>query len=285
METKLLIIFLVLALFFPLVEAQTVLNPGQTTFSVTSILVSPIQLQGNPSYLNIYWNASYVGMGTGSIGTNCYLNCNPKINDCSYAQQCSYTGSATNGACTILSPVYNYYADNTVICKFFDPSFPDLPFEPYPNKTFRPVAFNVWFSPVSAVVGKEFNLQINVKNTGLFDDSYRISVTTPNPNILLIDPLTAQTSVGPLKGDSYLNTPETGFSWAKITVLADSPCVCISVSSVAKSDVSGSYDIDSTSCQPNCVQIKSKMASLPDFGLFGIIQIILLAAILILVKF
>jgi len=284
MKIKLLTIFLTLTLFFSLANAQIILKPGQTAFEVKSISVSEIQLLGNPSYLNVYWNASYIG-GTGNIGATCYLNCNPKLTDCSSAQQCNYTGPTGTAVCTILNPLYLYYDDNLVVCKFFDPAFPGIPYEPYPNKTFRPIKFNVWLSPVTATIGREFDLQINVKNIGLFDDSYSVTVTTPTPNILYLNPQTVQTSIGPLKGDSYLNTPETGFSYAKLTVLADEPCVCITVNSTARADILGNYNIDSTGCQPKCVQIKSKLASLPDFGLLGIVQIILLAGILALVKF
>jgi hypothetical protein len=284
MKTKTLIVFLALISLFPLVEAQTTLKPGQTTFTIKSILISAIQLQGNPSYLNVYWNASYIN-GTGTIGANCTLNCNPKAADCSSAQYCSYLGETGVGVCTIVNPTYKYHEDNSIVCKFLDPAFPNATYEPYPNKTFRPMSFNVWLSPATATIGAEFSLQINVKNTGLFDDSYNVTASTPTLNILSINPQTAQTSVGPLKGDSYLNSPETGFSYVKLTVLTDEPCVCIAVNSTTKADVIGSYAMDSTGCQTNCVQIKSKLASLPDFGLMGIMQIILLAGIVALAKF
>lgn len=145
--------------------------------------------------------------------------------------------------------------------------------------------FTVWLSPVSATIGQNFNLQVNVKNTGLFDDWYNVSMATPTPNILLIDEQTSNTYIGPLKGDSYLSSPEISFSYGTLTVLTDEPCVCISVNSTTKADFVGIYNMNSVGCSPNCVQIKSKMASLPDFGLLGIIQIFLFAAILILLKF
>jgi hypothetical protein len=289
MKAKMLIVFLALISLFPLVEAQTTLKPGQTTFSVQSILVSAIQLQGNPSYLNIYWNATYIG-GAGNIKTICYLNCNPKAADCSSAQNCSYTGPTGSAVCTIINPLYKYYEDNLAVCKFFNPAFPTTPYEPYPNKTFRPVAFNVWLSSATVVIGTPLDLQANVKNIGLFDDSYNVTVSTPTPNILWIDPQTAQTFVGPLKGDSYLSIPETGFSSAGLTVLTDDPCVCVTANSTARADVLGNYNMNVDCSDPakpylKCIKIKSKLASLPDFGLLGIIQIILLAAAVALLKF
>lgn len=287
MKTKLLIVFLALTLFFPLVNAQTVLEPGEKIFTVKSMIISALQLQGNYSttgsyYLNTYWNSSYI-VGTGDIGANCYLNCDPKTTDCSSAQNCSYEGPTGNAVCTIISPSYNFYGDNYVVCKFYDPATPSIPYEPYPNKTFRPVAFSVWLFSVTSTIGKEFSMQINVKNVGLFDDRYNITVSTPTPNILAIQNPGA--FVGPLKGDSYLNVPETGASFTRLTVLTDEPCVCITVNSTAKADVVGNYNMDSTSCSANCVKIQSKLASLPDFGFLGILQIILLAGILALLKF
>jgi hypothetical protein len=268
-------------------SGETVLKPANTTFTVKKSiqLIAGIQLQGIPSYLNVYWNATYVG-GTGNIGTKCYLNCNP-INDCSSAQNCAYSGQTGTSVCTIVNPSYNYYQDNFVACKFFDPSFPDIPYEPYPNKTFRPLSFNVWLSPATTTIGTPFSLQINVKNIGLFDDYYNVSVSTPNPNIISVDPLTANTTIGPLKGDSYLSVPETGFTFSNMRVLflTSNSCVCINVNSTTKPDILGIYNMNSVGCQPNCVQIKSSMASLPDFDWLGLIQIILLAAAIVYLKF
>jgi hypothetical protein len=287
MKTKLLAVFLALTLFFPLANAQTVLEPGEKVFTVKSMIISALQLQGNYSttgsyYLNIYWNSYYI-VGTGDIGAICYLNCNPKTADCSSAKNCSYLGPTGNAVCTIINPSYNFYGDNIVICKFYDPATPDIPYEPYPNKPFRPVAFSVWLFGVTSTIGKEFSLQTNVKNTGLFDDRYNVTVSTPTPNILAIQ--NPEAFVGPLKGDSYLNVPETGASYTRLTVLTDEPCVCITVNSTVKADIPGSYNMDSTGCPANCVKIKSKLASLPDFGFLGILQIILLAGILAYLNF
>lgn len=284
MKTRLLTIFFTLVLFFPLAQAQTlVLKPGQTTINFSSIVIGgdgTIHLKGTPSYLNVYWTANYI-VGSGNISVICFFNCITPACDSGPIQNCSYTGAPGDAACAIVNPSYYYDRDNAVVCKFFDPSDPTVPLTPFPNRTFMPVAFNVWLSPVSAVIGTEFSLKISVKNVGLFEDYYNASVSTPSPNILAIDNRTSNTYIGPLKGSSYLSTPETGFNYARLTVFTDEPCICITVNSTARSDVTGSYSIDNTGCQTNCVQIKSKLASLPDFGLLGIIQIILLAALLL----
>lgn len=111
---------------------QVPLKPGQTTFSVESIVISEVQLKGNYStsgsyYLNVYMNVSYIG-GSGDVQSICYLNCDP-TGDCSSAQQCSYEGPAAGTeACTILNPSYDFYQSNSVYCQFFNPKLPGIPY-------------------------------------------------------------------------------------------------------------------------------------------------------------
>jgi hypothetical protein len=280
-------------------SGETVLKPANTTFTVKQSiqLVAGIQLQGNTSYLNVYWNASYI-VGSGNIQVKCYMNCDP-TQTCSRDRNCTYDGAGGIGVCTIINPSYSYDQLNSVYCQFFNPLQPGIPYvdqstgKPYYRKDFKPVDFSIWLSPLTAVVGTPFDLQTNVKNNGLFDDSFNISVSAYPSNLISIDMSAANTTVGPLKGDSYLNVPETDFSLVKVKVQAvmDNSCICVNVYSTTRTGVLGNFNVDSTNCDQyndvnkKCVQVKSKISTLPDFGLLGIIQIILLAAAIVYLKF
>jgi hypothetical protein len=269
------VIVLSLLILIPLANAQTILEPGTTTFTTASIvLTGNISLQGTTQYLNIFWNASYSTGFVKDVNVTCYLNCDPETQPCSSAQKCNYLGLSGTGACTITTPSYGYYAANNVTCTFYDPQFPDIPYKPYPNRTFKPIDFEVILpSHIDATIGREITPQINMRNKGLLVDNYSVHVYTLSP-LLVIDPSTALVTVGPVNGISYPYQGEIGSSYVKMTLLAasSSPIVVfVEVNSTTKSDIfwTGS------------VEVLSKLSSLPDFSWSGIVQIIAIAAIVL----
>lgn len=273
---------LLLITFFSLIlvnsiKAQTVLNPGTVTFTTESIILTgDIQLHGTEKYLNIFWNASYSPFSTRDMGVACYLNCDPETQDCSFAQQCNYTGPTGIGGCAIINPSYRFYETNLVVCKFYDPRFPDIPYRPYPRRTFKPISFEVFVpSRADAVVGQEITVQVNIKNVGLLVDNYSVHVYTVSP-LLAIDPLTALVTIGPINGISYPYQGEIGSSYVKMTLLATSAnpiVVFVRVNSTTKPDIAwfGS------------VEITSRLSSLPDFSWFGIVQIMVIAVVILFI--
>ena len=116
-----------------LVEAQTPLPPGSTTFEVSSISLTPVDdytltkqeigLWGNKTYLLIAWNATYEKGLEREIRAICFLNCEDSSNltACQGKQNCSYSGLPGYAECSILFPKYFYNQSNSVTCHFYDP--------------------------------------------------------------------------------------------------------------------------------------------------------------------
>jgi len=257
-----------------------VLQPGQTEFTTDTILLPDglFQLEGNLNYLNVFWNAKYHSGNIRDIGVICYLNCNQEAQDCSAYQACSRLAYGSAG-CTIGSsadkPQYNVPLDGEdyVNCKFYDPLYPDVTVG-YFNRTFKPIYFDVFLYDVAVSVGQSFDLRINVKNGGLFTDSYNIKATVPEiyQNILKVADESKLFTIGPVYGESYLHTPETKEAFVKMmTLTTDLASVCIDVTSVAS---------PTTHAFSDCKQIKSSAVSMSDFDWFGVMQIILLSTVL-----
>jgi len=259
----------------------TVLKPGYTTFSVDSIGLTGrgIELQAaftqtGSSYLNVYWNSYFIGGSNASIGATCYLNCMAE-QDCSSAQQCSQTGLGP-AVCTILNPVYKFTEINNVSCRFFNSQYPLIVYKPYPYRTFYPIKFDVFYSPLTTTVGERSKLQVNVKNTGLFKDNYTVKVAGFSPaGTLEIDPSPIP-PIGPLTGDSYESTTQTGFTSINLrVVIAQDANICFTVNSTSKPGVNSFY---------GCAQVKSSFASLSDFNFLGVVWIMILSSALILIN-
>jgi hypothetical protein len=280
---KRLLLVLAFLLFVPFANAQTILKPGFTAFSIDSIALTGagIELQSifNPigtSYLNVYWNAYYIGGSNESIGATCYLNCISESQDCSSAKQCNYTGSQGPAVCAILDPNYDFIKPNNVTCKFFNPKYPTIEYKPYPNRTFYPIKFEVSYPSITTTVGQEAKLQINVRNIGLFTDNYTVNVTNYPSNLVAIDSKTLDSTVGPLTGYSYGSNPQTDSTYINLVVLASIEAeenICIIVNSTSKPSVN-SFS--------GCIPVRSSYASLSDFSFLGIIWIIILSSVLIL---
>ena len=306
---------LVLLVSLPLVFAQIVLPPAETSFTILSIVIEPppdddftgtsqiITLQGDLSYLRIGWKARYFDDSERNIGVKCYLNCpDPGSNidlNCAAFQKCEYLGLVGSRSCTVSNPNYQFNLPpgqfNTVACKFYDPLDPTIEYLPYPTRTFRPLDYSLSVSPVTATVNEPFIFPATVIPSGLIASTYTLNVTEiSDPNVLTID-----RNIG--------NTEELSYGQAGRFF----PNMVYLVSKSTTVQVLGNANLDPVTCtvDADCsylgdgkcvipesgsnrcwkrinVQLKSGFASLSEFDVFGFLQIMTLAsAVLFVIKF
>lgn len=288
---------------------QTPLNPGETTFDVPINIIplcdpgddftgecQNLALYGDLSYLNVKWNAYYSDNADKPIGIDCYLNCpNPdadiNTNCVDYKNStnyCSYQGPTGKGFCTIVKPSYLYNKTNNVTCNFYDPSVPEGKYLPYPNRTFKPIDFDVYSSLGGSVtVGETFVLPVNVRNHGLFVNNFTINVSVlVKSNLVYIENQVNQTDT--------LRYNKIGRIYPKVTFLSaekvnfkvltkpnTDPNTCSKSSDCTY--LGASVECVNSRCwKMNTVEITADISSLPEFNWTGLLQIIVLSAVVIL---
>lgn len=171
-------------------------------------------------------------------------------------------------------------------------------------KQFYPVKYKFWVSGVSATVGQPIDMPVYMQNLGLLQDSYTVNVTFTgqglNPNVIKIENDVSHVEQLPLL--------QTGKTSAKLTLLS-ATIRSVTLKIFVTSDSYANYNKNNPCSSPSdcsdpndlgrdvyeclsgkCVKsteviIKTGMASLPEFNWFGLLQIILLASILALIKF
>ena len=263
------------------------LQPGTVEFSISAIYMpsGEINFTGNTTHLNTYWEAYYYDGSQRDIGAVCFLNCDERYNStcpapwncsCPLIQNCSTLTPPGKGVCSIINPNYNspYNNTNFVGCRFSDPLFPTT--AGHINKTFVPIDFSVWFSSFTSIVGEEFNLPVNIKNQGLFTDTYSVNSSTNMPYIVNIN--TPNFSLQ-LHGDSFdphawqQTGPEVKQVYIKVTILdaskgPPSKNLCINVSSSLEPKFF-IYD---------CKSLEAQFKVLSELDLTGFLLIMLIAS-------
>lgn len=220
--------------------------------------VSKFEYYGDLDYFNVLW----------SIQT-----------DVKIAMECTLYGEATQkcipypyvqtsgeGACAVRNPMYEFGdsasgAENNISCKFYDVINPEI--LSWKNETFKPVAFGLFVTPVAITIGEPFSLPIQVKNLGLLTDNYTVEVTPLLPN------------VGVEQKYTYLKDVERGETVetrVRLAVLSLQPTPRIKVN--VTSSISG-FHIS------KIIEFEGGVASLPEFGLIGILQIMIIAALVV----
>jgi len=165
---------------------------------------------------------------------------------------------------------------------------------------FDPVKYRFWTNPISLSVGTPIDLPIYVQNLGRLPDTYNVTVAYSgqgtNPNRIAIGNSQSQTEL--------LYTDHIGKTTARLQLIsAISSSITLGIYVMSNNDATYntiSTCIDSSTCSylgtgftcfsGKCVKyteiiVGTGMASLPDFGWLGILQIILIASILVLLKF
>ncbi len=314
---KLILTFFLFVFLIPVALAQTELVEGNTTFEVPNIILTPIPcpgctqppedytqtsqtiiLYGDLAYLNVKWNARYSDNVERPMGIDCYLNCpNPDgdidTNCAIYktsTNYCSFVGNTGPRFCTIVRPDYLFKQINNITCKFYNPARLDIRYLPYPNRTFKPIDFQVFTERITGTVGKYLTLPVNIRSTGLIIETYTVNVSVANPDqagLVYIE--------YPVNITSRLKYAETGKVYPKVTFLSTEK-VNLKISAKSNTDpTTCSIDSDCSylgdgECignrcwKKNIIETSAQKASLPEFGLFGFLQIVFLAVVVFLIR-
>jgi hypothetical protein len=165
---------------------------------------------------------------------------------------------------------------------------------------FYPVSYKFWTNPISISIGNPIDLPIFVQNLGLLPDTYNVTVAYSgqgtNPNIIKIENSQSQTKllytneIDRTTSRLQLISSTTGSITLGIYVLSNNDAKYNPSSTCINSATCSYLGSDSTCFSGRCVKykeiiVKTGMASMPDFGWFGLLQIILIASILVLLKF
>jgi hypothetical protein len=170
-----------------------------------------------------------------------------------------------------------------VSCRIYDPLYPDLT-KGYLNASFVPIEFSVWaLKNYSSLVGEEFNFPVNIKNSGLFSDSYNVTIWVPSSSNNQIIIRTENFTTSEIHGDAFdphawqQTGPETKDYQIKMVVLDanSNPQVCVNVSSQQMLTQGGMT-------KKVCMEIKSNSKSMPELGLIQVLFIMLTSTIFIL---
>ncbi|MEM5879110.1 MAG: hypothetical protein QXU74_01280 [Candidatus Aenigmatarchaeota archaeon] len=257
--------------------AQTPLQPGETEFEIQPIFLrgEGIYLSGNSSYIAAYVQAYYPDFSYRKVGMDCFLN----GDEFSVVQNCSVQFYPERGVCSILFPQYLSLTEpNEMKCKIYDPEYP-LSTSMYVNRSFTPINFSVWFSDYSTLVGEEFNFPVNIKNSGLFTDTYNLTAWIMEGEALArINPATKSFLVE-LHGDAFdphtwnRTGTEVKQVYVKMMILDASSNLhaCINVIS----------SINPSSSSQSCITLKAQFRSLPEVNLLQFLLTIITAAIFI----
>jgi hypothetical protein len=267
---KILITLMILLFAIPsLASAKIILNQNSTTFNVNSMLFQYLPLIGNASYLNVLWSVKQLEPSQPNVGINC-----------------TYTGTATGdcvpkpfiqgpgyGGCVVFNPPYDYSLNklNKVSCFVY--LVPDLRFNATFNASFHPVAFiaSTSLSSLSITVGDQVQLRINVQNIGLFTDNYTVNISSPASYVYVSNPIA---STGLVPGNPFNQSAFTSTSITALAATTDTIRLTAYVNSA----------YPQIEPFPIPIVLKTGFASLPDFTILGIMQIIILAALILFLK-
>jgi hypothetical protein len=210
--------------------------------------------------------------GTSTLNITCGLNCDPEVS-CPSTQKCNNTQSPGDGSCSIggaTNPNYvfasgNSPVQNNVTCVARYVSDPTT--KKSINTTFKPIDFNVLLpGTMMATIGTPTEIKVEIRNSGLLTDGYNVSFDT---------------NAGAYVYPSKVNTDTT----YKNTSLAASSFLTILIAQNNVLRINVSSSTNSSILQQLTIPISSGSFALPDFHLLGLIQIMLLAVILLLIKF
>ncbi|MDI6806378.1 MAG: hypothetical protein QMD14_01010 [Candidatus Aenigmarchaeota archaeon] len=228
-----------------------------------------IGVSGDLNYLNIFWNASFIGGSIRSVNVTCWLSCDPRISDCTLAQSCR--GFKLKDICTIFTPGYNSTLECTgdsciagldgIICQINDTEFPAI--GDWANLTFRYLNFDLSLLPEATFTVGTSLLPIHVTNKGLLKDTYNFSAVSLAPHIVGVELLE--------KSVENLSYGESGGITAKLSILVgESATIYIRANSTTNSQI----------YKAATITIRAGYASLPDLDFMSLLQIILLAGII-----
>ncbi|MEM5766432.1 MAG: DUF2341 domain-containing protein [Candidatus Aenigmatarchaeota archaeon] len=255
----------------------TMLQTIEIEFEVQPIFLrgEGVYLSGNSYHITAYVQAYYPNLSYRKIGMDCYLN----GDEFTATQNCSVQFYPEKGVCSILYPQYlSLTQPNEIKCKIYDPEY-SVYTSTYVNKSFTPLNFSVWFSGYSTLVGEEFSLPVNIKNSGLFTDIYNLTAwIMEGEDLAKINPATKSFLIE-LNGDAFdphfwnQTGPGTKEVYVKIIILDASSNLhaCINTTSL----LNQSYSIQ------NCIPLQARFKIMYELDLLQILFLVSIATIFI----
>ena len=218
--------------------------------------------------VNVYWD---IELGAPILDVDCELNGDP-------SKTCTYSGDPGTGGCTITGMnLYNLAQDggnprsasNVLVCDACDNGAPaDCDQD---TQNFYPINFVVDAPPkITVVVGDKYGVGITVMNNGTLTDGYNITLVSSNSEVLFIQ-----------DGKHTIETLDQG---RNERFYIDTVVMSSEVSADAYLTVESKASIDhgpSTINYQKTIPAWGSDKSLPDFGVFGLLQIMLAAAVLV----
>jgi hypothetical protein len=219
----------------------------------------------------VTWDIDFSGA---AIDVDCEINGDP-------VKSCAYSGNPGLGGCTIrAADLYDFTPDaggetrtvgNTLGCTACDVAIPT----DCDNKveTFYPFDFDVTAPPrISAVVGGKYNIIITVKNNGTLTDAYTMNIVSSNSQVFSIENGAQATQM------INQNTHEQMYVDSLMVSSEEVVDVTLTVTSNTSRDYVPSYGAIT---HTQIIPVLGSDKSLPDFGLLGLLQIMLVAAVLV----
>jgi hypothetical protein len=247
--------------------AQTTLNQGFFRFDVIpfSFVFTGLAGKGTNYDFVVSWTVRQNDPSQPLTGIKCIFIGSSTV-DCGAQPIIQGPGP---GSCTVHIPPYDFTKLNNVSCFVY--YTPSIFYNATYNISFNPVAFNAVAALGSLTVGTAIPLRVHVQNTGLLTDLYTVNFTSASSYILFSDP---NTNTGSLDG---IPTNESGYAQSDVTAQAafgSQSVIIIQVNSTVSPSIGQTIPI----------YLSAGLASLPDFTIFGIIQIIILAALVLWAK-
>ncbi|MFH0711235.1 MAG: hypothetical protein V1944_01525, partial [Candidatus Aenigmatarchaeota archaeon] len=229
--------------------------------SLTSIYVA-----GDQYYLNMLWNTTFLS-NPPLVGMKCYLNCDPIRSNCEdpSVQKCSEPQTSSY-ICSIQNPNYFYDSYNLAVCRIYDP-VTNFTYG-YPNATFKPFDITMSVSSFTVTVGQDYILPVTIKNTGLLRDSYQVNISGDNLVYIPFNSITTES----LSGTPLFNTQQLLFKMKVLAIPDEGRLIQINIK--ANSTTNTKYG------NSLFIQLKPGLASLPEFDIFGVLQIVISSAII-----
>lgn len=257
------------------VFAQTTLSQATLGFNVFPFIFTFTNLvgRGTTSAFAASWlvQQSEAGQNT---GVNCTFIGSSNA-DCLLKPTIQGAGA---GGCSVQYPPYNlapiptspnFAALNNVSCLVY--YVPNMLVNSTYSISFSPLAFNATAALGSLTVGRSVPLRVNIQNNGLMTDQYTVNFTSTSLYIQFSNP---NTQTDNLQGNP---TNESGYVQTDVTALA-------SMGTGTQINIQVNSTVNPAIGQQISIQLTAGLASLPDFTFLGIMQILILAALILLAK-
>jgi hypothetical protein len=271
---------------------------GKDEYWSPLVCLNSFEFHGDTNYFNVFWNmlagssdvnVNIVCVLNGSTGQNCFPN--PVVQ------------KSGRGTCTVVNPKYNYTSMNKIECTVYNPT--DMSVASYYYKTFKLIDYDITgLAPISATVGERMDLKISVTNNGFLSDNYTVYVVSSDPSSVLVQS-GGQSPIHTISGGYYSNS-ETSYTYASlVSLLSKVNPVDVNVyvtswtdstfnqfSSCTADNECGYLGSDGVCFFPNppsmngmcakvaVLRVQNGIASLPDFGTLGVVEILSLASVL-----